>query len=70
MVGWYHQCNGHEFEQAPRFGDGQGSLGIFQTRVLECIAISFSRGIFMLIQTNILLTIINQKRSQGKGFYI
>ena len=26
MVGWYHQCNGHEFEQAPGVGDGQGSL--------------------------------------------
>ena len=27
MVGWYHQFNGHEFEQAPRDGEGQGSLG-------------------------------------------
>ena len=26
MVGWHHQLNGHEFEQAPRAGDGQGSL--------------------------------------------
>ena len=26
MVGWYHQLNGHEFEQASRVGDGQGSL--------------------------------------------
>ena len=26
MVGWHHQVNGHEFEQAPRVGDGQGSL--------------------------------------------
>ena len=26
MVGWYHQLNGHEFEQAPGVGDGQGSL--------------------------------------------
>ena len=26
MVGWHHQLNGHEFEQAPRVGDGQGSL--------------------------------------------
>ena len=26
MVGWHHQFNGHEFEQAPRVGDGQGSL--------------------------------------------
>ena len=26
MVGWHHQLNGHEFEQAPGGGDGQGSL--------------------------------------------
>ena len=26
MVGWYHQLSGHEFEQAPGVGDGQGSL--------------------------------------------
>ena len=26
-VGWHHRLNGHEFEQAPRAGDGQGSLG-------------------------------------------
>ena len=26
MVGWHHGLNGHEFEQAPRVGDGQGSL--------------------------------------------
>ena len=25
-VGWHHQLDGHEFEQAPRVGDGQGSL--------------------------------------------
>ena len=26
MVGWHHQLNGHEFEQAPGVGDGQGGL--------------------------------------------
>ena len=26
MVEWHHQLNGHEFEQAPGVGDGQGSL--------------------------------------------
>ena len=26
MVGWHHQFNGHEFEQAPGDGEGQGSL--------------------------------------------
>ena len=26
MVGWHHQLDGHEFEQAPAVGEGQGSL--------------------------------------------
>ena len=26
MIGWHHRLNGCEFEQAPRVGDGQGSL--------------------------------------------
>ena len=27
MVGWLHQLDRHEFEQAPGVVDGQGSLG-------------------------------------------
>ena len=26
MIGWHHQLDGHEYEQAPGAGDGQGSL--------------------------------------------
>ena len=26
MIGWHNGLNGHEFEQAPGVGDGQGSL--------------------------------------------
>ena len=26
MVGWHHRLSGHEFEQTPRGGEGQGSL--------------------------------------------
>ena len=26
MIGWPHRCDGHEFEQAPGVGDGQGGL--------------------------------------------
>ena len=26
MVGWHYQINGHEFEQTPGVGDGQGGL--------------------------------------------
>ena len=26
IVGWHHQLNGHEFEQAPGDSEGQGCL--------------------------------------------
>ena len=26
MVGWHHPLSGHEFEETPGVGDGQGSL--------------------------------------------
>ena len=28
MFGWHHRLDGHEFEQAPKVGDGQGSLAM------------------------------------------
>ena len=32
MVGWHHQLNGHEFEQAPGDGEGQGNLACYSPR--------------------------------------
>ena len=29
MIGWHHQLDGHEFEQAPGVGDGQGGLACY-----------------------------------------
>ena len=29
MIGWHHQLNGHEFEQALGVGDGQGGLACY-----------------------------------------
>ena len=26
LLGWYHRVDGHDFEQAPGVGDGQGGL--------------------------------------------
>ena len=34
MVGWHYRLNGHELEQAPGVGDGQGSL-VLQSRVSQ-----------------------------------
>ena len=30
MLGWHHQLNGHEFEQTPGDGEGQGKPGVLQ----------------------------------------
>ena len=35
MVGWHHRLDGHEFEQAPGVGDGQGSLACCSPRGYE-----------------------------------
>jgi len=35
MVGWNHQLNGHEFEQALGVGDGQGSVAHCSPRGLK-----------------------------------
>ena len=35
MVGWRHRPNGHEFEQAPGVGDGQGGLALAVHGVAE-----------------------------------
>ena len=32
MVGWHHRLNGHEFEQAPKGGEGQESLACCSKR--------------------------------------
>ena len=32
MVGWYHRLNRHEFEQAPRDGEGQRGLVCYSAR--------------------------------------
>ena len=29
MVGWYHRLRGHEFEEVPGAGDGQGGLACY-----------------------------------------
>ena len=35
MVGWHHRLDGREFEQAPGFGDAQGSLGCYSHGVAK-----------------------------------
>ena len=35
MVGWHQWLDGHEFEQAPGVGDGQGSLVCYNPQGLK-----------------------------------
>ena len=35
MVGWHHRLDGHEFEEAPGVGDGQGSMARCNHRVTD-----------------------------------
>ena len=37
MVGWHLQLDGHEFEQAPGVGDGQGSLACCSPQSLKAL---------------------------------
>ena len=53
MVGWHHRLNGHEFEQAPGVGDGQGGLaccgpqGHKESDATERLHFHFSLSTFM-----------------------
>ena len=35
MIGWHHQLNGHEFEQALGDREGQGKPGMLQSMGLQ-----------------------------------
>ena len=35
IIGWHHQVNGHEFEQALGDGEGQGSLASSSPQVCK-----------------------------------
>ena len=57
MVGWHHRLNGHEFEQALGYGEGQGSL--------ECCSLWGHKGLDM---TEVLTTkILNAQKVLAKS---
>ena len=37
MAGWCHRLDGHEFEQPPGVGDGQGNLACWQSIGLQVV---------------------------------
>ena len=45
MVGWHHRLDGHEFEQAPEVGDGQGGLAYCCPKSFPCLwALQLGKG--------------------------
>ena len=44
MVGWHYRLSGHEFEQAPGIGDGQGSL----VHCCPCLSLLLERGLYSM----------------------
>ena len=67
MLGWYHQLNGHEFEQNPRDGEVRGNLaccspwGLKELDITECLNSSnkcyLSVCIFLCLIAEYLLSI-------------
>ena len=63
MVGWHHQLNEHELEQAPGVGDGQGSLACCSpwgckesgTWLIDWTALNWKTGIIKSVPENIYL---------------
>ena len=53
MVKWHHRLDGHEFEQAPGIGDGQGNL--------ECCSPWGCKDLDTIMNSN------NQKSQCGDG---
>ena len=55
MAGWHHRLNGHEFEQAPGVGDGQGSLACcspWGRKELDMIVTKLIKQTYLVSQTS------------------
>ena len=59
MVGWHHRLDGHEFEQAPGVGDGQGILaccspgGRKESDTTEQLNLTICKFVFFLLEGSI-----------------
>ena len=49
-IGWHHQLDRHEFEQAPRVGDGQGNL--------VYLVVAFFRHVFGILGPNLVFNVL------------
>ena len=62
-AGWYHRLEGHEFEQAPGVGDGQGSLACCSPRGRQesdtAERLNLTDGIFQLVSLSMPYNLIS-----------
>ena len=81
MVGWHHWLDGHEFEQTPGVGDGQGSLaccragGCIESDTTEQLnwteSLKYTQDTSMdLVRVHILKIRINSCNLNAKNYYI
>ena len=49
MLGWHHWLNGHEFEQVPGVGDGQGSLVCFSPWGSQVFSYDFLISLILVV---------------------
>ena len=78
MVGWPHWLDGHESEQAPGVGDGQGSLVCFSTYshiesdMTDCLnwtghlqlGVSFSKPVLFSTKLNLPPMVLKRKKKK------
>ena len=63
MVGWHHRLDGHEFEQALGFGDGQGSLACCSAWGCKELAVTnqLNRTELLLIRCEVLMIVLHHR---------
>ena len=81
MVGWHHRLNGHEFEQTPGDGEGQGSLvscgpwGCRESDMTKSLNNSNANGkeknagVAILVSEEVYLKTIDWNKRKQRGHY-
>ena len=73
MVGWHHRLNGHEFEQAPGDGEGQGHLACCSSwgcRAGHNLATEQQCILGCTFKVNLILIHVPQKKEQTRIYEV
>ena len=74
IIGWHHQLDGYEFEQAPGVGDGLGGLvycsplGFKESNINECLNWTELNSILLYVVAQSCLTLCNPMDCSKPGF--